>query len=73
MNAFSNPDLGIMAIIGNEIVVKLKLPLIIFLPISLIIVLPTLLDKLTIFLSKQAVPPDLLAVETLYSSFYFIH
>lgn len=54
-------------------VVKLKFPEIIFLPISLIIVFPTLLESSTICLSKQAVPPLECAVSTLYSSFLLIN
>lgn len=69
MNDFSNADFGIIALIyliffinqitGNDIVVKLKLPEIIFRPISLIIVLPTLLDNSIVSLSRHAVPPFL--------------
>lgn len=59
MKVFSSALLGIIAFIGNETVVKLKLPDNNFYPIYLIIYFPTDLVNSIIFLSAHSVPPFL--------------
>lgn len=73
IKVFSSPDLGIIAFIGKDTVLRLKLPLIIFLPISFIICFPTALDKFTYALSRLVVPPFSCALGTLNSSLLFIN
>ena len=54
---FSKAVLGTIALMGKDILVRLRSPLIIFLPISLIIYLPTDLILSTCFLSPHILPP----------------
>jgi hypothetical protein len=54
---FYRAVLGTIALIGKEIRVRLRSPLIIFLPISLIIYLPMDLILSTCFLLPQILPP----------------
>lgn len=55
---FYSAVLGTMDLMGKDILVRLKSPLIIFLPISLIISLPIDLIFLTCYLSSQYLPPS---------------
>ena len=66
---FSNEVFGIMHLIGNEIVVRLKSPVSIFLPISRTISPPIFLRALTIYLFLSSFPPSLCASRILGSSF----
>ena len=69
INTFSSADLGIIALIGNDTVVKFKLPDKICLPIYLINSLPIALKVLINFLFLQTLPPSLCAKVDLDSSF----
>jgi len=55
--AVCNALLGIIALIGNDTVVRLKSPEIIFLPTSEMINFPTLLVAFVTALSKHCLPP----------------
>lgn len=55
----SNAVLGIIALIGNDTLVKFKLPVRIFFPIYLTISLPTPLSFDITYLSLQILPPFL--------------
>jgi hypothetical protein len=57
MVEFSNSVFGTIALIGNEILVRLRSPLMSFLPISLIISFPIDLIFDTCFLLPQILPP----------------
>lgn len=66
---FSKADLGIIALIGKEIVVKFKLPDNICLPIYFINYFPIALNVLTNFLFLHTLPPLSCAILNLDSSF----
>lgn len=68
LRAFSSPVLGIMHLIGKDIVVRLKSPDIIFLPISFIINFPVFLKLSLIFLFIHSLPPSLFASSCRHSS-----
>ena len=61
-----------MALIGKEIVVRLKSPDIIFLPIYLITSLEILLKVFTKFVSWHFLPPDSYASQTRGSPYCFL-
>ena len=69
IKTFSRADLGIIAFIGNDTVVKFKFPDKICLPIYLISSLPIALKVLISFLFLHTFPPSLCAKVDLDSSF----